>query len=137
MKTFAFPLVVLALAAGAWGDEVRAGGQDAGARIVISIGTPQHQGHRRQFHPHQHPGFLFVPGPAAIHSPPRGIHLSPHATIRPAPPFRHGVVSPTPFRIHPQGVSRERPGIRFFCPDFRLFFPDVRQCPSPWLRVLD
>ncbi|MBI2312673.1 MAG: hypothetical protein HYU77_09245 [Betaproteobacteria bacterium] len=137
MKTFAFPVVALALAAGAWGDDVWAGGRDAGVRIVISIATPQHQGHRGQFHPRPHPGYVLVPGPAVIHSPPRGVHLSPHDTIRPGAAFRHDVVSPPPFRIHPRGVSRDGPGIRFFCPDFRLFFPDVRQCPSPWLRVLD
>lgn len=26
--------------------------------------------------------------------------------------------------------------LRYYCPDFRVFYPQVESCPTPWLKVL-
>ena len=42
----------------------------------------------------------------------------------------------TPAPMTAPNYATDASGYAYFCPDSRRYYPDVRECPSPWLAVV-
>lgn len=50
------------------------------------------------------------------------------------PPAYYGYASPA--YADPPTYVEQGDSIRYYCPDYRDYYPNVPECPSPWLQVV-
>jgi hypothetical protein len=100
------------------------GGRPVGARPIVGVRPPVFVG-RPPFFPHNRVivGTTVVVGAPFYWYPP----YYPYPYVAPA---YGGSYEPTPTYVE-QGSE-----IRYYCPDYRDYYPNVASCPSPWLQVV-
>lgn len=116
MKRYALALVAIGLLAGAYGDNGWAHGGHRGARASNSARAPaQPHAHHHRFRSRLFlvpvPLFFYTPVPRYYRAPAAGSYSQPANALSP------------------------QPGVRYYCPDLGAYYPDVIDCPSPWLNV--
>jgi hypothetical protein len=52
------------------------------------------------------------------------------------PPVYAAPVYPVPVYQEPPVYVEQSSEVRYYCPDYRDYYPTVATCPSPWLQVL-
>jgi hypothetical protein len=98
------------------------------------------------FHGGDHGGRSFIgvrPGPVILGRPPF-FHRRPVVVSRTIvvgapffyyPPVYAAPVYP-PVYQEPPAYIEQGPEVRYYCPDYRDYYPNVATCPSPWMQVL-
>jgi hypothetical protein len=52
------------------------------------------------------------------------------------PGYYYRRIYPVPAYSEPPVYIEQASEVRYYCPDYRDYYPSVSSCPSPWLRVL-
>jgi hypothetical protein len=136
---------VLAQGARGWSHAAGAGRPSiagyAGQTPVGYVGRPavhqgsgrhggHHPGHRPGHHGHNHQGHhlhIGVGFPWWWHH-----HHHVRRTIVVPAPVYVPIYTPVPVPVHVEPGS----DLRYFCPDYRDYYPNVASCPSQWLQVV-
>jgi hypothetical protein len=117
-------------AGGASGGRHASGGF-AGAHAGKHGGRPGvHHGHRpgvHHGHHHHRPIVVVRPGWWWHHN--RVVYGS---TVVVAAPFFYPVYTPVPAPVYVEQSS----DLRYYCPDYRDYYPNVATCPSQWMQVI-
>lgn len=129
--------ILLGLALLASADAVLAHGGNRGGSHGGGFGVGVHAG----FHGGHHGGRPIVgvrPVPVIVgrphfHRPPVVVSST---IVVGAPFFYYPPVYPVPVYQEPPVYVEQSSEFRWYCPDYRDYYPNVSTCPSPWLQVL-
>ena len=109
------------------------GGRHGGGSISVHVG---HHGGRPIVG--VRPGPVFIGRPHFFHRHPVVVS----STIVVAAPFFYyppayaAPVYPAPVYQEPPVYVEQASEVRYYCPDYRDYYPNVSTCPSPWMQVL-
>jgi hypothetical protein len=109
------------------GGQGASGGRHASAQA-------RHQGGRPGVHHGHHQGRpIVVVRPGWWWHRPGGHHGHHHSsTVVVAAPFFYPVYTPVPVPVYVEQSSE----VRYYCPDYRDYYPNVATCPSQWMQVI-
>jgi len=135
MKRLFAILIGLAMLAGAGtvlaregvGGQGASGGRHAGGTFV-GAHAGRHGGRPGVHHGH-HNRPIVVVRPGWWRWPHHHQHSS---TVVVTAPFFYPVYTPVPTPVYVEQSSE----VRYYCPDYRDYYPNVATCPSQWLQVI-
>ena len=100
--------------------------------------APRHQGGRPGVHNGHHNGHhnarpIVVVRPGWWWHHLHGHHGHHHSsTVVVTAPFFYPVYTPVPVPVYVEQSSE----VRYYCPDYRDYYPNVATCPSQWMQVI-
>ena len=102
------------------------GGRHAGGAFAGAHAGPGRPGFQ-----HARPIVVVRPGWWWHH--PHGHHGHHHSsTVVVTAPFFYPVYTPVPVPVYVEQSSE----VRYYCPDYRDYYPNVATCPSQWMQVI-
>ena len=118
---------VLAQAGRGMGQGISGGGQTSGAFARTHAGPGQPGAHHG--HHNGRPIVVVRPGWWWHH---HHHGAASYSTVIVAAPLYYPVYTPVPVPVYVEQGSE----LRYYCPDYRDYYPNVATCPSQWMQVI-